>query len=337
MALGLVRPAVRARSAQRPSRPSVIAHRGASGHRPEHTLAAYELAFRLGADSVELDLLATRDGVIVCRHDLELSRTTDVAARPEFAHLRRTIEIDGAEVSGWFVHDLDLDELRELRVRERWPKKRPGSASFNGRYAVATLQEVLDLVDAESARAGIGLGVHAELKSVKHLREQGIDLTALIGDSAASARPEVAWFGFESDALRRLDVVGPVLRLFDKAPNPIALARATEYANGIAVRRKAVFPRDAHDRTGRPSGVVEKAHRRGLSVLVWTHRAENQHLPADFRIGTTAHAHGDAVGEAELFYRAGVDGLITDFPELAVMARDRVEDAAPDIGSVEMR
>lgn len=321
MAMGIAFPPVRPRAAQLPARPAVIAHRGASGHRPEHNLAAYELAFRTGADSVELDLLATRDGVLVCRHDLELSRTTDVAARPEFAHLRRTVELDGDVVSGWFVHDFTLQELRQLRARERWPRKRRNSACFDGRYGVPTIAEVLALVERESARLGVRLAVHAELKAVAHQRRQGLDVTELVASLPESARPEVTWFGFEADALRRLDVAGPVLRLFDETPNALSLARVGEYASGIAVRRKAVFPRAADGSVDRPARLVENAHRRGLSVLVWTHRAENQHLPSNFRIGGAAHGHGDAAGEATILYGEGVDGLITDFPEIAAAAR----------------
>ncbi|MDQ6641884.1 MAG: glycerophosphodiester phosphodiesterase, partial [Actinomycetota bacterium] len=134
--------------------PLVIAHRGASGHRPEHSAAAYRLAYRLDADSVELDLLPSRDGTLVCRHDLELSRTTDVAVRPEFTHLRRTVEIEGQQVTGWFVHDFTVDQLRELTCRERWPRKRASSASYDGRYPILTLDELLGLVDGESARRG---------------------------------------------------------------------------------------------------------------------------------------------------------------------------------------
>lgn len=320
MALGI--------AAERPARsrdlsgPQVIAHRGASGHRPEHTLEGYELAFRLGADSVELDLLATRDGAVVCRHDVELSRTTDVAARPEYAHLRRTIELDGSPVTGWFVHDLTLAELRGLRTRERWPRKRPGSASFSGRFVVPTFDEVLDLVRRESARTGVGFGIHVELKSVEHQATHGLWLPDLV---AGIEDPAVTWMGFEADALVALSRPDRSVRLFDSIPSSRELTRVCEYAAAIGVRRKAVFPRGVDGRTGDPTDVVEKAHRRGLSVLVWTHRAENQHLPTEFRIGGSAHAHGDAAGEAALLYRAGIDGLITDFPELAVAARDLLQ------------
>jgi glycerophosphoryl diester phosphodiesterase len=307
--------------------PEVIAHRGASGHRPEHTLAAYELGFRLGADAIELDLQATRDGVLVCLHDVELSRTTDVAARPELAHLRRTLQVEGAQVDGWFVHDLTHAELRELRTRERWPGKRPASATFDGRWPVPTFTEVLALVEAESARTGVRLRVLAELKEVRQLAAHGLWLPELV-DEHARTRPEITWLGFEEEALRAMPATARLVRLFDKTPAARDLGPVAEYAGGIAVRRKAVLPRDKDGRTRRPSRLVEKAHRRGLDVLVWSHRAENQHLPTDFRIGPSQHGHGDAVGEAALLFGEGIDGLITDFPELAVAARKR---ARPDL------
>lgn len=306
-------------------RPLVVAHRGASGHRPEHTLAAYELAFRLGADAIELDLQATRDGVVVCVHDVELSRTTDVADRPDLAHRRRTVEVEGEPVTGWFVHDLTFAELRELRTRERWSRKRPGSASYDGRWPVPTLEEVLALVRTESARSGTRLRVLAELKEVSHLAAHGLWLPELVTDHAR-ARSEVTWMGFEEEALRAMPDTARLVRLFDKVPAVRELSHAAEYAGGIAVRRKAVMPRDDDGRTGKPSKLVDKAHRRGLDVLVWSHRAENQHLPVDFRIGEVPHGHGDGVGEAAQLFGAGIDGLITDYPELAVAARRRAVD-----------
>lgn len=329
MALSIALPSREARRAPRAARPGaapiVIAHRGASGHRPELTLAAFELAFRLGADSVELDVLATRDGAVVCRHDLELSRTTDVASRPEFAHLRRTVEIDGAPVTGWFVHDFTLAELRELRARERWPRKRPGSSSYDGRFGIPTLTEVLDLIAQESARSGRSLGVHVELKSVGRLAAHGLRLPQLItGLGPSIDRPAITWMSFDGDALVELGRPATTVRLFDRTPSPRDLTRVSEYAVGVAVRRKAIFPREVGGKLAKPTKVVEKAHKRGLSVLVWSHRAENQHLPTEFRIGTSQHGHGDAVGEAALLFGAGIDGLITDFPELGVAARDRI-------------
>ncbi len=303
----------------------VIAHRGASGHRPEHTLTAYELALRLGADSVELDLVATKDGVVVCRHDLELSATTDVADRPELAHLRRRLVVDGVMTEGWFVHDLTHSELRMLRCRERWPRQRPGSAAYDGRYAVPTLAEALDLVDRESGRSGRRLEVHAELKSPRHLAGAGLWLPELL---AGVATPGLTWMSFDAVALRRMRDGRPRVRLFDRKPTGVELTAAGRYAAAVGVRRGAVLPRDAAGGIGAPSSLVARARRRGLSVLVWTHRAENRHLPTSLRIGPDRHAHGHSLREAELLWDAGIAGLISDFPEIAAAARERTVLAA---------
>lgn len=300
--------------------PQVIAHRGASGHRPEHTLVAYERAFRLGADSVEIDLVATRDGALVCRHDVELSRTTDVAGRTEFAHLRRTLDVDGESVTGWFVHDFTSVELRELRARERWPRKRPYSAAYDGHWAIPTLEEVLAVRDREAARSGLSLGVHIELKSPQHLRTQGLWLPELV--AGVDAR-DLTWMSFDHDALASLGATRSY-RLFEKTPSTRELNRAAAYAVGIGVRRKAVLPPDLTGRVLEPSKLVGRAHKRGLDVLVWTHRAENQHLPSNLRIGSSLHAHGDAAGEAAMLFEAGIDGLITDFPEIGIVGRGRL-------------
>ncbi len=293
--------------------PLVIAHRGASGHRPEHTAGGYRLAYRLGADSVELDLLATRDGELVCLHDLELSRTTDVAAHPELAHLRRTVEVEGKVRSGWFVHDLTLAELQTLRCRERWPRKRAASSTYDGRWAVPTLQDVLDLVDGESARRGTSLRIHAELKHPAFLDSVGLSLPDLV---APYRRQRVTWMSFDPIALRRLALRGwrDLVLLHDGKPSGREIAVAASYATGIGIRRKVVLGTD----------LVTKAHRRGLDVLVWTHRAENQHLPKELRIGGADHAHGLAQRAAEQLFEAGVDAVITDHPETVVAARQAV-------------
>lgn len=306
--------------------PQVIAHRGASGHRPEHTLGAYELAYRLGADSVELDVVATKDGVLVCRHDVGLARTTDVADHPELAHLRRTLEVDGEVLTDWFVHDLTLEEIRQLRARERWGRKRSASATRDGVHQVPTLEEVLALRDAEAARSGVRLGVHVELKSPQHLRVHGGHwlpelVTQLLSGSGSPT--DLTFLSFDEQALADLEVPRKV-RLYDRTPHPKDLRRLADEVTAIGVRRKAVLPRDVAGRVGEPSKLVAKAHRRGLEVLVWTHRAENQHLPSNLRIGAAPHGHGDAAGEAALLFEAGIDGLITDFPEIAVLGRGRL-------------
>ena len=298
-------------------KPLVIGHRGASAHRPEQTLAAFDLAFRLGADSVELDLLATRDGHLVCRHDLELSRTTDVAEHPDLAHLRRTVEIEGVEGHGWFVHDFTLVELQRLRTRERWPRKRPGSAAYDGRLPIATFAELLALVDTESARQGRQLRVHAELKHPAFLEQAGLFLPDLIDDVRGS---HVSWLSFDPVVLRRLRLRGRdnLVRNFAGLPTARAVAEAAQYVDAVGVRRPAVLR--AKGREERPTDFVSRAHRRGLDVLVWSHRAENKHLPKSLRIGTDDHAHGHGRVAAEQLFDTGIDGLITDFPELGVAA-----------------
>jgi glycerophosphoryl diester phosphodiesterase len=131
--------------------PIVIGHRGASGYRPEHTLAAYELAIDLGADFIEPDLVSTRNGVLVARHENEISATTDVESHPEFTARRTTKVIDGVSVTGWFTEDFTLAELKTLRATERIPDVRPDNAAFDGLYEVPTLQEVIDLARRASA------------------------------------------------------------------------------------------------------------------------------------------------------------------------------------------
>ena len=300
--------------------PLVVAHRGASGHRPEHTLGAYELAYRLGADSVELDVVATKDGHLVCRHDVELSRTTDVARHPELAHLKRTLEVDGEPQTGWFVHDLTLAELQQLRARERWSRKRSASSTHDGRWPVPTLAEVIALRDAESARTGIRLGVHVELKSVQHQLDQGLWLPELVGEAVTR---DLTFMSFSTPALEAL-AASRAYKIYDRTPTPKELGKIADLVTGIAVRRKDVLPRDVGGRVGSPSKLVGRAHKRGLDVLVWTHRAENQHLPSNLRIGAAPHGHGDAAGEAAMFFEAGIDGLISDFPEIALLGRKRL-------------
>jgi glycerophosphoryl diester phosphodiesterase len=315
--------AMAARSGRTPGVPAVIAHRGASAHRPEHTLAGYELAYILGADSVEIDVVATRDGVLVCSHDLELSAATDVADHRAYADRKRTLEVDGEPLTGWFVHDFDFFELRELRTRERWPRKRETSAAFDGRWPVPTVAEVIELRDFEAARSGRRLGVHLELKSPQHLRKHGLWLPDLVADAGIDVATDLTWMSFDDDAIRAISSPRRY-RLFDKTPPPRELGRVSEYADGIGVRRKSVLPKDVAGRVGEPSKLVEKAHRRGLGVLVWTHRPENQHLPTNLRIGSSPHGHGDAAGEAAMLFAAGIDGLITDVPEVALVGRNRL-------------
>jgi glycerophosphoryl diester phosphodiesterase len=314
--------------------PLVIGHRGASGHRPEHTAAAYRAAWRSGADSVEPDVLSTRDGVLVCRHDLELSSTTDIAARPEFAARRRELEIDGRRIFGWFVHDLDLAELRTLRARERWPDHRPGSARFDDHFGLVTLEELLELRRRESERAGRVLGVHLELKHTALLAGLGLDVRAplvelLRRQRLTSALSPVSVMAFEDAVLRRLraDLDVELVQLIDagrhaeRRTRRSALRRVSSYADAVGLHHELVLPRDRSGRVVGQGPAVRRARDAGLDVLVWTVRNENRFLPTQLRRGAAEGGHGDGATLVRWLLDLGVDGVLTDFPETAVQVR----------------
>jgi glycerophosphoryl diester phosphodiesterase len=318
--------------------PTVVAHRGASGHRPEHTLDAYRTAIRMGADDIELDLVATRDGVLVARHDLELSATTDVADRPALAHVRRTLVVDGVEQHGWFAQDLTLAELKTLAARERMPGTRPGNTAYDGAEGVPTLTEVLAMVGAESLRRGRPVGVALELKHAAHHDAAGLPLDVPLLRELARQGLDHPWarvtlMSFEALVLRRLATRTrlPLLQLLDRGHlvTSEVLDEIDEYADGLGAHTSLVLPRDAAGAVGAPSILVREAHRRGLTVHAWTVRAENRFLPTDLRRGDAPDALGDMAGEVRALLAAGVDGVITDHPEQALaVLRERVGQTA---------
>jgi glycerophosphoryl diester phosphodiesterase len=315
----------------------VIAHRGASGERPEHTLAAYELAIEQGADFIEPDLVVTRDGVLVARHENEISETTDVAARPEFADRRTTKTIDGRDVTGWFVEDFTLAELRTLRARERLPELRPGNTRFDGQFAVPTLAEIIALVRAKEAETGRRIGLYPELKHPSFLLGAGHDVVALLvaelhGAGYHSGDEPVFLQCFEIAPLVRLAGLtelkliqlvsaagGPADRpelSYATMLEPTTLPRIADYADGIGAELSLVLRPD-----GSPSGLVAAAHAADLAVHVWTLRRENAFLPPALRRGTDQAAPGDYAGLWSLLVAAGVDGVFTDNPREAAQAR----------------
>lgn len=323
--------------------PDVIAHRGASGYRPEHTPAAYRLAIALGADGIELDLVATKDGVLVARHEPELSRTTDIATRAELADLRTTKVVDGRAVTGWFVDDLTVAELKTVRTLERMPEARPESCRFDGRFAIPTLAEILDLVEDESHRLGRSVQVYAELKHATWFGDRGLRLDELLlqtlVDNACTA--PVTALAFETQVLRRLRAAADVRVVqlveaagtsYDRAVTgdvvsyrdlvtPRGLMRVGEYADAVGMAKNLVLPRGRDGRTTVPSCVVDDAHAIGLGVAVWTLRDENDFMAANFRHGPAPYSRGLAVAECQAFLDAGVDTVITDHPDTAVEAR----------------
>jgi glycerophosphoryl diester phosphodiesterase len=325
--------------------PLVIGHRGASGYRPEHTLASYRLAIAMGADYIEPDLVSTKDHVLVARHENEISGTTDVAAHPEFAARRTTKAIDGVQVTGWFTEDFTLAELRTLRARERLPELRPDNTVFDGLYQVPTLQEVIDL--AKKA----GVGIYPETKHPTYFDSIGLSLeeplvATLHANGYRGPRAPVFIQSFETANLKELNrmtrvplaqlldatgrpydfVVAGDPRTYADLATPAGLEEIAGYADGVGVNKNLIVPRDADQNLLDPTTLVRDAHRAGLQVHAWTFRNENNFLPADFRLGNPAspaylRATGDAPAEYRLFFGLGVDGLFSDNPDTAVASR----------------
>ncbi|HEX2894256.1 MAG TPA: glycerophosphodiester phosphodiesterase [Marmoricola sp.] len=327
--------------------PVVIAHRGASGHRPEHTLASYRLAIAMGADYVEPDLVATRDGALVARHENEISGTTDIATHPEFADRRTTRCVDGRPVTGWFTEDFTLAELKTLRAMERLPQVRPANTRYDGHFEIPTFDEVLDLVLAESRRLGRSIGVYPETKHPSYFASLGLPLeypllAALRRHDLDRPGAPVFVQSFETHNLERLreHTQLPLIQLVDLggAPydlertgdprtyrdlvSPAGLGRVAAYASGVGVHKDLVLPRDTAGKVGPPSTVVDDAHEHGLLVHAWTLRNENQFMADDFRVGSDPNASGDAQAEIEAFLDAGIDGFFTDQADTGVIARD---------------
>jgi len=328
--------------------PIVIAHRGASGHRPEHTLEAYRLAIEQGADYIEPDLVATGDGVLVARHENEISDTTDVADHPEFADRRSTKTIEGREVTGWFTEDFTLEELKTLRARERLADLR--STAYDGRFEVPTLQEIIDLlkdVNGAAARKGRAVGICPETKHPSYFAQIGLPLEEPLVEALHRAgwrTPEdpVLIQSFEVGNLKKLSgmtrlPLGQLVAAGGRPPDlaragdsrtyadlvtPEGLAEIATYAQSVLAHKRLVLPRDTEGGLGPPTALVREAHEAGLLVHVWTLRAENAFLPPSLGKGDDPAGIGDMGGEVHLFLEAGVDGFFTDHPDIGVAARD---------------
>jgi len=322
-----------------PRRPIVIAHRGASGERPEHTIAAYQLAIEQGADLIEPDLVMTRDGELVCRHENEISGTTNVADVAVFAERRREKTVDGVTASGWWVEDFTLDELKSLRCRERIPQLRAANVAFNDQEAIPTFSEALSL-----ARQN-GVGIYPELKHPTYLRELGFDPVSQLlvdvrtggGQSAADIMfvqcfevwPLLLLAQMSSIRWQCIQLVassgGPWDRRLHTSyaamMSDAGLREIAGYARGIGVEKSLVIPRGPDGRSLPPTDLVARAHRANLLVHAWTFRAENYFLPTELRLGESPVAHGNLDAELRAFYAARVDGVFSDYPAAAVQAR----------------
>jgi glycerophosphoryl diester phosphodiesterase len=342
-------PAPSSISAAPERKPLVIAHRGASALRPEHTLEAYRKAIEDGADTIEPDLVSTRDGVLVARHENEISGTTDVAARPEFASRRTAKTIDGERVEGWFTEDFTLAELKTLRARERLPQLR--STAWDGQFPVPTLAEIIDLVAAESARRGRVIGLAPELKHPTHFATLGLAMEPALLD-ALRAHPytrsaPVLIQSFETanlralrgqigrgDNLRLLQLLGAAgehpydtvaagtPRTYAEMTDAAGLAEIAEYADAICPHWGALAPQPGSDGRTR-SRLVEDAHAAGLQVVVYTYRPENHFLGDDAGPGGPAARHeAGSVRQIRAHLALGIDAFFTDDPAVGRRAVD---------------
>ncbi len=339
-------------------RPIVIGHRGASGYRPEHTEAAYRLAIAQGADYVEPDLVMTRDGALVARHENEIGRTTDVASRPEFAARRGTRVIEGESFEGWFVEDFTLAELKTLGARERNPDWRRESARHDGQQPVLTFQEIIGIVKAEARARRRPIGLYVELKNPGYHASIGLPMEAALVEALARAglsRRDAPVFvqSFWPQtliALRRLTPVKLMLLLNSVAPSRevlganglrdwsdaysrAGLQRIAGFADAVGPEIELIIPRDAQGHSREPSTFVSDAHAAGLLVHAWSVNAENTHLPSELRRGDPSRPgydgrRGDVASVVHALQAQGVDGLFTDHPDLVVRALSSAPDAS---------
>jgi len=299
----------------------VIAHRGASGYLPEHTLPAYRLAIQLGADYIEPDLVMTRDGFLVARHERQLGSSTNVAELPRFANRRRTEGSGEKEVTDWFAEDFLLTELQLLRARETRPGVRPGNTAFDGQFAVPELSRIIGLLREESARHGRPIGLYPELKDPAVLRARGLDperaLLAILG-AAGLAGPgaPVLIQSFDADSLQRLRARTrlPLVQLVaglegpGGAVAPPDFAAIASYANGVGLPKDMILATDPD--------LVTAARAAGLFVHGWTFRSENEYLPPDRRRGADPAGRGDVEGELAAALDRGMTGFFTDQPDV---------------------
>ncbi|MFD6803995.1 glycerophosphodiester phosphodiesterase [Streptomyces cyaneofuscatus] len=326
--------------------PTVIGHRGASGYRPEHTLGSYQLALDLGAHIVEQDLVPTKDGHLVCRHENDITATTDVADHPEFAGRKATKKIDGVSYTGWFTEDFTLAELKTLRATERIPGNRPDNTLYDGRWTIPTFEEVLRWADQEGRKRKKPVWLYVETKHPTYFRSLGLGLeeplARLLRRYGRDRRnAPLILQSFEPSSVQRLArlvdtprivlLSGPTSRPWDFVVSgdprtvadlvtPAGLKWIASYAQGIGPTLDLVIPKDAAGRLTTPTTLVKDAHARGLLLHPYTLRNENSFLPADFRRGTDPNAYGDVFGAAAAYFATGIDGIFSDHPDTALLA-----------------
>ncbi|WP_343345455.1 glycerophosphodiester phosphodiesterase family protein [Sphingomicrobium sp. XHP0239] len=308
--------------------PLLIAHRGASAERPEHTLEAYRRAIELGVDYIEPDLVATSDGHLIARHEAELSGTTDVGDHPEYADRMATRSIDGRRVTGWFAEDFTLAEIRTLRAKERLPLVRPANTRHDGRYRIPTFAEIVALARRESEATGRTIGVYPELKHPTYLAGRGFDVTAMM----AAELQRLGLDGADAPLFVQCFEMLPLQRLSERVETPLILLFAAEggpadapgvtYAELAAPERLRAIARFATgigvsirllvDDALVPTTLVADAHEAGLQVHAWTLRAENAFLPEPLRSNEKSGDIGNYAPLWRALIDTGADGFFVD-------------------------
>lgn len=317
---------------------TIIAHRGASGYRPEHTLAGYKLAISLNADFIEPDLVSTKDGVLIARHENEISETTDVAQHPEFSHLKTTKVIDGEVKTGWFTEDFTLAEIKTLTAKERIPQIRPQNTEFNGKLAIPALQEIIDLAQSKSQELGREIGIYPETKHPSYFQSIGLpledNLLQILDTNGYHGKNAPVFIqSFEVSNLQALSQKTdlPLVQLINDVGKPYdfiingdsrtyqdlisidGLQEIAKYAQAIGVHKNLIFPKDKQGKLLSPTDLIKNAHTANLLVHAWTFRNEDVFLPVDLK--------GNPQKEYELFFKLGIDGVFSDFPNVAFAVR----------------
>lgn len=333
-----------------PPVPTVVGHRGASALRPEHTLAAYQQAIEDGADIIEPDLVATKDGVLVARHENEISGTTNVASVAAFANRRTTKTIDGIPVTGWFTEDFTLAELKTLRAVERIPANRPANNAYNGQFEIPTLQEVVDLVKQQAQARKKTIGIYPETKHPTYFKSIGLPLEkrlvdTLVANGYRGKDAAVYIQSFEVGNLKEIRAMSSfrIVQLIDNPLNapvngvprnapydfiaagssvnygdmikPAGLKDIAAYADVVGPYKEVIIPRVAGE-LGQTTSFVSDAHAAGLKVHTWTFRPENPFLPVSLRAPdvSSLSQRGNSVAEITAYLKAGIDGFFTDDP-----------------------
>ena len=324
--------------------PLVIGHRGACGYRPEHTIASYELAIQMGADYIEPDVVSTKDGTLIARHENDITETTNVSDKLEFASRKTTKKIGDKEVTGWFTEDFTWAEIKTLRAKERLSFR---NHAYDGQFEIPTLQEVIDLAKRKTVETGRTIGIYPETKHPTYFKSINLALeeplvSILKKNGYTSSKDPVFIQSFEVENLKQLHKLTdlPLIQLLDEGTMqpydffvkgdsrtyvdltaPKELAKIAEYAEGLGPYKRLIVPAGEDKRLKPVTSLINDAHAVGLKVHTWTFRKEEPYLAPDYK--------GNPQAEYEQFFKLGIDGIFSDFPDIAVNVRQQMFASSP--------